>query len=659
MEKVENTIIGKENDVRLPTEEEAKAGEFWKRVLSGKNKVMAGYNYLEAHKQDASEGDKNEGDISDDFLEQDVDINSREFTRMETAEQHAVVKDMKDKSRQTSFGRLKRMVEGTKTAMDFSQMQIDNLMVRNKLMEKYLIVSGHSHRVRTSPDTAKQWNDQHKDDTSRRIGGGKFGNPASAKMGRMMSRAVVGQRGVKYILQKDDEGVQGGGWVLKASEDTDYTSYDMDSKPIKTESGIKAEKDNKSLFLNSGKDTNEKPDANGGTDFFAEVKNDSDQISSNSSSSDVEFEDVPIPEYEQDNENTNIENESNEWKNKNRGTKGIYHLDSDSNSEFNDFDDFEEVFFGDKQVSGNNGDEGGEDEDEDDEEYDGKYQDADFDELPEDDGEQNEYAEFDGFEEINFQDKMQESTNEPRDINTGDSKLGYNVVVGHGETDSENSLEKNIDVHFPKKESLLVMSGGDSTQTKPDNGNGSDNDVGDVNDIGDGNDNDIYIDNTFDNFEEFGEFEQVDLEIKPESTEIERPKKQTESITTSESGEAKEVIEVNEVIEINEVNEANEEDMIHEIPQSIEIHAGIDVNDQPQQSEFDKFEQVEFNALPEGLGFKNGQVKNLVDNEKKVEEGDVDFSSWEEIKLNTVAKSVEANRGQQPTQKQRRGAEKR
>ncbi|KAL7753914.1 DNA repair protein rad2 [Sorochytrium milnesiophthora] len=70
------------------------------------------------------------------------DFDSQEFSQLPVEVQHDVVHNVKEKSRQQSHRRLASMIRSAPTALDFSRLQVKNLMNRNYLTQKLHEVTG-------------------------------------------------------------------------------------------------------------------------------------------------------------------------------------------------------------------------------------------------------------------------------------------------------------------------------------------------------------------------------------------------------------------------------------------------------------------------------------------------------------------------------------
>lgn len=77
----------------------------------------------------------------DDMHPEDFDVTSPEFRDLPTEVQYEIVGDLRLKSRQTSYVRLQNMLKSSKTPLDFSRQQIQNLRQRNTLTQQLLITT--------------------------------------------------------------------------------------------------------------------------------------------------------------------------------------------------------------------------------------------------------------------------------------------------------------------------------------------------------------------------------------------------------------------------------------------------------------------------------------------------------------------------------------
>ncbi|KAF8907309.1 hypothetical protein CPB84DRAFT_1768873 [Gymnopilus junonius] len=115
------------------------------------------------------------------FIEQmrpeDFNINSPAFRELPTEVQYEIIGDLRLKSRQTSYARLHKMLTSSKTPLDFSKQQIENLRQRNALTQQLLITT----------DT---------------IGSAHIAIPVR----------IASERNKEYILMKNEG--EFGGWIL-------------------------------------------------------------------------------------------------------------------------------------------------------------------------------------------------------------------------------------------------------------------------------------------------------------------------------------------------------------------------------------------------------------------------------------------------------------
>ncbi|KAJ1972736.1 DNA repair protein rad2 [Dimargaris xerosporica] len=112
-----------------------------------------------------------------------IDIDSDVFQALPIELQHEIILDLKNKSRQTSWELLEEMTRLAPTGIEFSQLQIDNLVRRNDLMQKYMAISGMGHRA------------------------------ASLQPSR-----IAGERSREYILVRNDDAAVGG-WTMGATDE--------------------------------------------------------------------------------------------------------------------------------------------------------------------------------------------------------------------------------------------------------------------------------------------------------------------------------------------------------------------------------------------------------------------------------------------------------
>ncbi|PVU98954.1 hypothetical protein BB560_005577 [Smittium megazygosporum] len=208
------------SDIRLPTKEEVEIADTWGKMIS-ERKTISGYDPGTFLFEPEADSIENRDDIEflysgsrhrlpDDLVESIsnlFDVDSKEFSEMPIETQYAIIKALKDHSRQTSFKRLKKMVENSKTALDFSQMQIQELVTRNKLMQNYMEISGASHRIMSLE-----------------------------KNSNVLVNSVASQRGIEYMLYRSD--TPGGGYKLSAPTKfvNDVSSEEITPVKMKVES---------------------------------------------------------------------------------------------------------------------------------------------------------------------------------------------------------------------------------------------------------------------------------------------------------------------------------------------------------------------------------------------------------------------------------------
>ncbi|KIL67529.1 hypothetical protein M378DRAFT_122537 [Amanita muscaria Koide BX008] len=114
---------------------------------------------------------------------EDFDVNSPGFRELPTEVQYEIIGDLRLRSRQTSHARLEKMLRSSRTAMDFSKAQIQNLKQRNALTQQLLV-------------------------TTDSIGKAHISIPVR----------IASERNKEYLLVKND-GVDGG-WILGVRDGT-------------------------------------------------------------------------------------------------------------------------------------------------------------------------------------------------------------------------------------------------------------------------------------------------------------------------------------------------------------------------------------------------------------------------------------------------------
>jgi DNA excision repair protein ERCC-5 len=94
---------------------------------------------------------------------EDFDINSPAFRELPTEIKYEIIGDLRLKSRQTSYARLQKMLQTSRTPLDFSKQQIQNLRQRNVLTQQLLTTTdsiGSAHiaiPVRIASERNKQY----------------------------------------------------------------------------------------------------------------------------------------------------------------------------------------------------------------------------------------------------------------------------------------------------------------------------------------------------------------------------------------------------------------------------------------------------------------------------------------------------------------------
>ncbi|PFH52926.1 hypothetical protein AMATHDRAFT_138725 [Amanita thiersii Skay4041] len=149
---------------------------------------------------------------------EDFDITSPEFRELPTEVQYEIIGDLRLKSRQTSHARLEKMLRNSRTPMDFSKAQIQNLRQRNALTQQLLI-------------------------TTNSIGSAHISIPVR----------IASERNKEYVLIKN-EGVSGG-WILGIRD------HGTQEKPIEID------QDNREENEDSNEDDMEEVDVSAPTPF--------------------------------------------------------------------------------------------------------------------------------------------------------------------------------------------------------------------------------------------------------------------------------------------------------------------------------------------------------------------------------------------------------
>ncbi|KNE56018.1 DNA excision repair protein (rad2) [Allomyces macrogynus ATCC 38327] len=133
------------------------------------------------------------GTISDaggTHLDEDVQRAAHHFNSLPIEVQHEIVTQLKDRSRQPSHRRLAKMIRDSPSALDFSILQVKNLMTRNYLTQKLHQVSGF---------------------------GGATNEPTPEAMAAQ-ARRVASDRHRRYVFLKNEDGR---GWRFEAQTSAD------------------------------------------------------------------------------------------------------------------------------------------------------------------------------------------------------------------------------------------------------------------------------------------------------------------------------------------------------------------------------------------------------------------------------------------------------
>ncbi|KAG2195364.1 hypothetical protein INT47_004472 [Mucor saturninus] len=132
----------------------------------------------------------------DEFTPSEMDINSETFQSLPPEIQYEVIQDLKIKSRQTSWARLDKMMQGSATALDFSKYQIKSLKHRNTMTQRLMQMNT--------------------------VAGGN----ATSEPSR-----IAGERGREYILYKNEDIDQGLGWKLPGLTASEPVELDGPTRP--------------------------------------------------------------------------------------------------------------------------------------------------------------------------------------------------------------------------------------------------------------------------------------------------------------------------------------------------------------------------------------------------------------------------------------------
>ncbi|KAH6913322.1 flap structure-specific endonuclease [Coprinopsis sp. MPI-PUGE-AT-0042] len=146
----------------------------------------------------------------EDMRPEDFDVTSPAFRELPTEVQYEIIGDLRLKSRQTSYARLQKMLKTSKTPLDFSKQQIENLRQRNSLTQQLLVTT----------DT---------------IGQAQISIPVR----------IASERNKEYVLIKNDDG--SGGWILGVRDPTGSRDkpieIDQDAVPKKEDQSGESEDD--------------------------------------------------------------------------------------------------------------------------------------------------------------------------------------------------------------------------------------------------------------------------------------------------------------------------------------------------------------------------------------------------------------------------------
>ncbi|TPX50268.1 hypothetical protein SeLEV6574_g00993 [Synchytrium endobioticum] len=178
-----------------------------------------------------------------------VDIDSLQFQALPLEVQHEIILELKTKSRQASAARLDVMLHDAKTSLDFSKLQIRNLIHRNSLTQRV-------------------------SDFAKGSGGSVNGSGSSQSLhiGRKaVAQRIVSERQREFFLVKNDDGMVGG-YTFKAAAVQKVVENGMVTQPSdgfrKNEQVIVLDDDDGSEFVSSDEEDGE----------FEEVKMDGDVV---------------------------------------------------------------------------------------------------------------------------------------------------------------------------------------------------------------------------------------------------------------------------------------------------------------------------------------------------------------------------------------------
>ncbi|KAJ1551502.1 DNA repair protein rad2 [Nowakowskiella sp. JEL0078] len=139
-----------------------------------------------------------------------LNLDSYAFSNLPVEIQHEIILDLKTKSRQSSWNRLGELIKAAPSALEFSKLQIKNLVVRNDLTERLATIS------RTA---------------------GIVNNPSMKKKHQIQSRRVAAERNLEFVLVKNDaesnsKGVSklAAGWVMKATKRSNAVDLSAETK---------------------------------------------------------------------------------------------------------------------------------------------------------------------------------------------------------------------------------------------------------------------------------------------------------------------------------------------------------------------------------------------------------------------------------------------
>ncbi|TPX34851.1 hypothetical protein SmJEL517_g02584 [Synchytrium microbalum] len=183
----------------------------------------------------------------------DVDIDSIQFQSLPLEIQHEIIVGLKTKSRQASAARLDEMQRNAKTSLDFSKMQIRNLVNRNTLTQRYYDFTKGSGK----PGSAEQ-------------GEAKDGQRKGRKA---IPQRIASERQREFFLVKNND-ADGGGYTLKTAQSQKVVD---NNRIVPTSSPTQSDKPKKAPVIVIDEDSEFETD-DSDDDEFEEVKIDQEAL---------------------------------------------------------------------------------------------------------------------------------------------------------------------------------------------------------------------------------------------------------------------------------------------------------------------------------------------------------------------------------------------